>query len=217
MAFDLVQYFAEQISIQKPQLLEQYDANIRQSLLHDLNVLSLGKLIVLWREDQKKLYQEIQSQEQLYIQEIARRLTTSVHNQSPLPKEQLEPTLTDIVGLQLQELKQLEDTANFGLEGFRELLSGQVEHLAGQAHDWVWSTNRLTELKGSKPMVQEQLSLDATLKEFNRMASQNDHHDHHPAIEVATPAVPAWSKALEPIVAVVILWILYSAVTQVFA
>ena len=217
MAFDLVQYFAEQISIQKPQLLEQYDSNIRQSLLHDLNVLSLGKLIVLWREDQKKLYQEIQSQEQLYIQEIARRLTTSVHNQSPLPKEQLEPTLTDIVSLQLQELKQLEDTANFGLEGFRELLSGQVEHLAGQAHDWVWSTNRLTELKGSKPIAQEQLSLDATLKEFNRMASQNDHHDHHPAIEVATPVVPAWSKALEPIVAVVILWILYSAVTQVFA
>lgn len=217
MAFDLVQYFAEQISIQKPQLLEQYDSPTRQSLLHDLNILSLGKIIVLWREDHNKLYQEIQSQEQLYIQEISRRLTTSVYNQSPLAKEQLEPTLTEIVRLQLKELKQLEDTASFGIKGFHELFQGQIEHLAGQAHDWVWSTNRLTELKGSKPIVEEQLSLDATLKEFNRMASQHDHHNDHPAIEVVTPAVPAWSKAVEPIVAIAILWILYCAVTQVFA
>ncbi|WP_122899022.1 hypothetical protein [Acinetobacter sp. B51(2017)] len=217
MAFDLVQYFAEQISIQKPQLLEQYDHTTRQNLLHDLNVLSLGKLIVLWREDHNKLYQEIQSQEHLYIQEIARRLTTSVHNQSPLPKEQLEPALTDIVSLQLQELKQLDDTASFGVEGFRELFRGQVEHLSGQAHDWVWLTNRLIELQGSKPIVQEPLSLQTTLKEFNQMVSQNDHHDHHPVAEVAVPAVPAWSKVLEPVVAIVILWILYSAVTQVFA
>ena len=217
MAFDLVQYFAEQISIQKPQLLPQYDANTRQSILHDLNVLSLGKLIVLWREDHNKLYQEIQSQEQLYIQEIARRLTTSVHNQSPLAKGQLEPVLTEIVSLQLQELKQLEDTARFGIDGFRELFRGQIEHLSGQAHDWVWLTNRLTELQGSKPIPQEPLSLHTTLKEFNQMVSQNDQHDHHPVAEVAMPAVPTWSKAVEPIVAIAILWILYSAVTQVFA
>lgn len=217
MAFDLVQYFAEQISIQKPQLLQQYDPTTKENLLHDLNVLSLGKLITLWREDHNKLYQEIQSQEQLYIQEVARRLTTSVHNQSPLPKDQLEPVLTDIVSLQLQELKQLEDTARFGVDGFRELFRGQIEHLSGQADDWVWLTNRLTELQGSKPMVQEQLSLQTTLKEFNQMVSQNDHHDHHPVAEVAMPAVPAWSKVLEPIIAIAILWILYGAVTQVFA
>lgn len=217
MAFDLVQYFAEQISIQKPQLLADYDAHTRQQHLHELNVLCLGKLITLWNEDEKKLYHEIQAQEQLYIQEIARRLTTSVHNQSSLTKTELEPTLSEIAKLQLQELKQLEDTAHFGIEGFRELLKGQIEYLSGQADDWVWSTNRLTSLQGSKPMQQEPLSLDATLKEFNHMVQQNYHHDHHPVAEVVAPAVPGWAKLLEPVVAIVILWILYSAVSQVFA
>lgn len=211
MAFDLVHYFAEQIQIQKPQLLNHQAA--RQQHLHELNVLCLGKLITLWRENENKLYQEILAQEQLYIQEVARRLTTSVHNQSTLSKDQLEPTLTEIVALQLQELKQLEETAHLGIEGFRELFKGQIEHLSGQAYDWVWSTNRLIELQGSKPITQEPLSLHATSKEFNHMGQ----HQDHSVAEVIVPAVPAWAKLLEPVVAIAILWILYSAVTQVFA
>jgi hypothetical protein len=35
-----------------------------------------------------------------------------------------------------------------------ELLLGQIEHLSGQAEDWVWST-QLNELIGSKPVEQE--------------------------------------------------------------
>ena len=217
MAFDLVQYFAEQISIQKPQLLEHHDPSRRQHLIHELNVLSLGKLISLWREDEAKCYHEIKSQEQLYIQQIARSLTTSVHNQSVLSKAELEPALSEILSLQLKELKQLEDTASFGLDGFRELLKGQRDHLSGQADDWVWLTNNLIELKGSKPLQQEPLSLQATLQEFNQMVNQNDHHDHHPVAEVVMPAVPAWSKAVEPVVAVAILWLLWCAGTQIFA
>jgi hypothetical protein len=50
----------------------------------------------------------------------------------------------------------------------------KIEHLSGQADDWVWTTNNLLELKGSKPMPQEELSLEATMKEFNQMVSQNN-------------------------------------------
>lgn len=152
MAFDLVQYFSDQVKIQKPQLLQQYDADSRNAYIQELNALTLGKLIRLWREDDNKLYQEIKTLDPLYIQEVSRHLTTSVHNQSELPKPELEHSISEILSLQLTELKQLDETGNFGSNGLKELLQGQIEHLSGQADDWVWSTNELTELKGSKPL-----------------------------------------------------------------
>ena len=107
MAFDLVQYFAAQIKLQKPSLLKQYNAVDRDQYIQEINALSLGKLVSLWREDNQKLYQEIDHQDELYIQEIARRLTTSPHNQSPLSKTELEQNISEVLALQLTELKQL--------------------------------------------------------------------------------------------------------------
>ena len=86
MAFDLVQYFAEQIKIQKPQLLSELDAKLRNQNINEINSLTLGKLISLWKNNEDSLYQEIQTQDHLYIQEIARHLTTSASNQSILEK-----------------------------------------------------------------------------------------------------------------------------------
>lgn len=61
MAFDLVQYFAEQIKIQKPQLLNQYPVNEKNKLIDEVNILALGKLISLWRQNDNKIYQEIKT------------------------------------------------------------------------------------------------------------------------------------------------------------
>lgn len=219
MAFDLVQYFAEQINNQKPQLLGQYSREERKEYLSEINALILGKLITLWRSDDKKVYQEISSPDELFIQEVARHLTTSSKNQSTLPKNELEPTVTEILRLQLAELHQLNAIGNLEVRGLHELLLGQIEHLSGQAPDWVWLTNDLLELKGSKPIVQEDISLDSTMKEFNQMVSQKHTdvtEDQHDAVVVANTTVPVWAKIFEPIVAIIILWILYSAATQMF-
>jgi len=219
MAFDLVQYFAEQINNQKPQLLEQHSREDRKEHLLEINALVLGKLITLWRSNDKKVYQEISSPEELFIQEVARHLTTSSKNQSTLAKNELEPAVTEILRLQLAELKQLNDIGNLETQGLRELLLGQIEHLSGQAPDWVWSTNDLLELKGSKPIVQEDISLDSTMKEFNQMVSQQHtdaNEDQHNAAVIVNTTVPGWSKILEPVVAVIILWVLYCAATQMF-
>lgn len=220
MAFDLVQYFAEQINTQKPQLLGQYSREDRKEHLLEINALVLGKLITLWRSNDKKVYQEISSPDELFIQEVARHLTTSPKNQSTLAKSELEPAVTEILRLQLAELKQLNDIGNLEVRGLRELLLGQIEHLSGQAPDWVWSTNDLLELKGSKPIMQEEISLDSTMKEFNQMVSQQhtdaNEEQHNAAAVVNTTAVPGWSKILEPVVAIIILWVLYSAATQMF-
>ncbi|WP_168461952.1 hypothetical protein [Acinetobacter sp. A1] len=216
MAFDLVQYFASQIKLQKPSLLKQYDSVERDQYIQEINALSLGKLVSLWREDNQKLYQEIDSQDELYIQEVARRLTTSTANESTLSKTELEHNISEILALQLAELKQLDHTGNFGNKGIGELLLGQIEHLSGQADDWIWLTNELTELKGSKPIPQEELSLEASMKEFNQMVQQHS-HDNHAEIELIEATVPTWSKVLEPIVAIAILAILWCAVTQLFA
>lgn len=214
MAFDLLQYFVEQIETQQPMLLNQYAKAERRALILELNALSLGKLISQWRTHSKEIYQEILSQDELFIQEVARHITTSPHNESILSKADQEIAISRIAKFQLVELKQLHDTAQLNLQGLNELLIGQIEHLSGQAEDWVWSTNNLIELKGSKPMVEETVSLEATLKEFNQMASQQ--HDLHEEAVIA-PTVPTWAKIAEPVVAIVILWVLASALCNVFA
>ncbi|MGK8803109.1 hypothetical protein [Acinetobacter seifertii] len=216
MAFDLVQYFAEQIKIQKPQLLNQYPANEKNKLIDEVNVLTLGKLISLWRQDDSKIYNEIKTADPLYIQEVARHLTTSKHTQSVLKNTELEQSISEILTLQLTELNQLDDTGGFGQNGLKELILGQVEHLSGQAEDWVWSTNHLTELIGSKPVEQEELSLDTTMKEFNQMVhqAQPSHEDLHIEEQIIETSVPTWSKIIAPVVALAILGYLYCIYTQ---
>lgn len=214
MAFDLLQYFVEQIETQQPMLLNQYAKAERRALILELNALSLGKLISQWRTHSKEIYQEILSQDELFIQEVARHITTSPHNESVLSKTEQEIAIGQVAQFQLAELKQLHDTAQLNLQGLNELLIGQIEHLSGQADDWVWSTNNLIELKGSKPIPEETVSLEATLKEFNQMASQQ--HDLHEEA-VITPTIPTWAKIAEPTVAIVILWVLASALCNVFA
>ncbi|MBJ9986350.1 hypothetical protein IAE19_12995 [Acinetobacter sp. S40] len=216
MAFDLVHYFAEQTAIQKPQLFSSHPREKRNHYIFELNVLALGKIIQLWREDESKLYQEIHKIDPLYLQGIARHLVTSSNNQSELPAKELETALMEILALQFTEIKQLDDTGNFGQNGLRELLTGQVEHLSGQADDWVWSTNQLTELVGSKPQRTEEISLDETMKEFNLMVNTAHPHidtDHHSSIEVPEPHIPGWSKIIAPVIAFVILIFLYCQYT----
>lgn len=219
MAFDLVQYFAEQIKIQKPQLLSHLDSLQRNTYIDEINSLTLGKLITLWRKDEEALYQEISSQDHLYSQEIARHLTTSKQNHSELDKKSLEAATTEILELQIAELKQLDTAGSLGKRGLRELVIGQIEHLSGQAKDWVWSTNELTELIGSQPVVQEDISLDETMKEFNQMVNvqKDDIHTDHQEITLNETVNPTWAKIAEPIVALIVLWILFEAATQIFA
>ncbi|OTG63196.1 hypothetical protein [Acinetobacter silvestris] len=220
MAFDLVQYFAEQIKSQKPQLLSQYETQEKNEYINEINTLTLGKLISLWRNDDLKTYQEILTQDPLYIQEIARHLTTSEHNQSKLGKSDLEKACTDFLTFQFAELKQLDETGHYGKNGICELLLGQVEHLSGQAKDWVWLTNDLNELIGSKPVSPEELSLDETMKEFNQMVNShtvNEKLDDHVTMHTPVTTEPTWAKILEPIVAFLVLTILYYALKAIFA
>ncbi|WP_343682967.1 hypothetical protein [Acinetobacter baylyi] len=214
MAFDLVHYFSEQSLLQSPNLLNGSTVQTRQQQVFELNALVLGKLIQLWRKDSDKLYTEIQDQNPLYIQEIARHLTTSPKNQSTLSKQQLESSLSEILALQLSELKQLDQTGNLGKIGLNELFTGQIEHLSGQADDWVWSTNQLTELLGSKPKIQEDISLDETMKEFNQMVHTAHHDtDNHTidshSLEPLQEVVPTWSRIVAPLVGLAVLVFLY--------
>ena len=214
MAFDLVQYFEEQIETQKPELLSDLSRDEKRQHIREINALTLGALIQQSKTNGTKVYQEISNPDELYIQEVSRHLTTNSSNASTLPRTELEQLTTEVFRLQLNELKQLHDTASHTLQSINELLNGQIEHLSGQADDWVWTTNHLSELIGSKPNLQEEISLDESMKEFNQMVNQQSQHDHE--TEVIEVNVPAWSKVLEPIVAIAILWVLYSAATKMF-
>ena len=218
MAFDLVQYFSEQIKLQKPQLFDQYSSKERLYFIDEVNMLALGQLVSLWKKDNKKLYQEIKTSDPLYIQGIARHLTTSAYNQSALSASELESSISEILTLQFAELNQLDQTGSFGQTGLSELLLGQIEHLSGKAEDWVWSTNQLTELKGSKPVEQQDISLEATMQEFNQMVHQAQPSIHHTEeIEVEQPNIPAWSYLISPVIALVILLFMYCSYSQLLA
>ncbi|HQV25239.1 MAG TPA: hypothetical protein PLS76_05780 [Acinetobacter sp.] len=214
MAFDLVQYFAEQIKIQKPQLFSKFSAQEKQAYIEEVNVLTLGQLISLWKQDHSKVYKEIYSSDPLYIQGVARHLTTSAHNKSSLKPAELEASISEILTLQLTELKQLDETGSFGQTGLTELLTGQIEHLSGQAEDWVWSTNQLTELLGSKPVEQHEISLDATLQEFSQLVHHTPKQDE---IVVEQEPVPNWAYIVAPLVALYILVFLYCAYCQLIS
>lgn len=216
MAFDLVHYFQDQLLIQKPTLLDHYPPEKKQQYLQEINLLVLGKLITLWRENAKILYQEIHALEHLYIQNIARHLTTAPSNQSQLAKVELEHCISEILSLQLIELKQLDLTGNLGPNALNQLLLGQIQYLSAQAEDWIWTTNNLVELKGTKPQTIEEISLTPRIQEFNHMTTQDQTH-HHAVDEVIENPVPTWAKILEPIVALAILWILANALCNVFA
>lgn len=218
MAFDLVQYFSEQIKLQKPQLFDQYSSKERLYFIDEVNMLALGQLVSLWKKDNQKLYQEIKTSDPLYIQGIARHLTTSAYNQSALSASELESSISEILTLQFAELNQLDQTGSFGQTGLSELLLGQIEHLSGKAEDWVWSTNQLTELKGSKPVEQQDISLEATMQEFNQMVHQAQPSIHHTEeIEVEQPNIPVWSYLLSPLIALVILLFMYCSYSQLLA
>ena len=211
MAFDLFHYFAEQTQIQKPQLLSPLPQAEQQRVLLELNALALGKLIAEWQQNSSLVYLELQQQDQLYIQQIARQMTTSAQNQSELNKTDFERSLKEVLTLQLAELKQLDDIGHLGQKGINELLLGQDRYLSGQANDWVWATNTLTRLIGSKNIETKQVSLDETIKEFNHMVSHADHHDDHQVAEPVVAKVPTWAKILEPVVGLIVLGYLYCA------
>ncbi|MBC9229469.1 hypothetical protein HI850_009035 [bacterium SPL81] len=219
MAFDLVQYFSEQIKIQKPQLFNKYSTKEKINFIDEVNVLSLGQLISLWKQNPQKLYQEIKASDPLYVQEIARHLTTSKSNQSKLSATELESSISEVITLQFTELNQLDQTGSFGQTGMGELLIGQIEHLSGQAEDWVWYTNQLIELIGSKLIEQPETSLEDTMQEFNQLVHQQaqplQHATDHDHQQIITP--PSWSYIFSPIIALVILIFLYCSYSQLIA
>lgn len=215
MAFDLVQYFNDQLKFQKQLLLKSYDRELRDKYIQEINTLTLGKLVTLWRENSQLQFEKLNTLDDYYVLEIADSLISTKHNQSKLEFHELKTAIIEVLQFQLEEILQLETTGNFGQKGLKELLLGQIEHLSGHADNWVWLTNGLLELKDSKPIHQEDISLDSSIQEFNQMVQQHSQHDD---IQVTTETtVPTWSKILEPIVALVILWILAQALCSVFA
>lgn len=215
MAFDLVQYFNDQLKFQKPLLLKCYDRELRDKYIQEINTLTLGKLITLWRENDELQFMKLKSFDDAYILETTDSLISASNNQSQLEPHELKTTIIEVLQFQLEEVLQLETTGNFGQKGLKELLLGQIEHLSGHADNWVWLTNGLLELKDSKPIHQEDISLDSSIQEFNQMVQQHSQHDD---IQVTSETiVPIWAKVLEPIVALVILWILAQALCRVFA
>ncbi len=67
-----------------------------------------------------------------------------------------------------------------------------------------------------REITMAKVSLDAPMKEFNQMVSQQHTQDDQAQTETVV-SIPTWSKILEPIVALAVLWVLASAACNIFA
>ena len=217
MAFDLVQYFIEQSKNQKPLILPDLSNTQRNEHLQQLNVLTLASIIHHWESDPNQAYLDITSLSPDAHNSIVGTILSSKYNESSLNQSSLKNALYSILALQTNELKQLHDISLMNQNGLAELLLGQIEHLSGQADDWVWLTSNQKILLGSKPIHEEHVSLETSIQEFNQMVQQtHQHEDIQTESTVATNTAPTWALILEPIVAIAILSVLWCAVSQLF-
>ena len=72
MAFDLVQYFEEQIETQKPELLSDLSRDEKRQHIREINALTLGALIQQSKTNGTKVYQEI------FTEIIKKRLNVTI-------------------------------------------------------------------------------------------------------------------------------------------
>ena len=124
MAFDLVQYFNDQLIFQKPLLLNNYDRELRDKYILEINTLTLGKLVTLWRDNDEIQFEKLNTLNDTYLSEIANSLITSKHNQSTLKPNELKAGVLEILTFQLEEILQLETTGSYGKKGLKELILG---------------------------------------------------------------------------------------------
>ncbi|MEB3754654.1 hypothetical protein [Acinetobacter sp. MD2(2019)] len=217
MVFDLFQYFNDQVKLKKNQLLPHHNTQQAEQLISDTNALVLGKLIYDWQTNATQTQHNIEQQNPSYIESIHQQLSPSIHHQPALNPTEFNTLLQHTIQLQLEEIKQLGDIGHFGKYGLSHVLTSQIDYLFGQADDWVWQSNQLSTLIGSKKAIEEQ---ENTLNETDQDTETMSHAHHDQDQHLAEPTLaktPTWAKIVEPVVALAVLAYLYCVYTQLTA
>lgn len=166
MAFSLLDHIQTNYQAELNQLLSTQSSDSQQSVI----ALALGELIVLDKKDSMQLYQAIRQQEiQFFAQTINDHEVAQLGNILQIEPSQLNNALTRIFQILIQEIKQLDDAANFEQAGISELIQAQQDYLAGQAPDQVWQLIGLNQLEGQAVYEEDQVDLAQSMASLTKI------------------------------------------------
>lgn len=200
MAFSLLDHVQQNKQVQLNLLLAEIAPEKRKELL----AFILGRLVKLDRQLPEQTYQAIQAIDPIFFwTNLDQQLTLcATSQQMMLTENSIQQALEKLFVLTISEIKQLDEAANLEQEGVSELLQGQVEHLQGQAPDWLWDLIQLDELKGQTTEAEAPVDLNKSIADLSSMIQE--------ANKSATPALP--QAKLNPYVIIAIIIMLITAI-----
>lgn len=186
----------------------------------ELIAFSLAHLVYLNRKNATATYQHIKaSQPDFFWQEINASAFDSYVTQTYAGSSSadIQAFINQILAYVLQDINDIDDTASLAQDGVSELIEGQLEHLAGEAADPLWSIAQLPELQGQVEQQETPVDLQTSIASLSKMIHEattqhqhDDEHGHHAVIELPPQReASTLFKVLEPLVALAILLCLW--------
>lgn len=215
MAFDFLNYIVDQTQ-QNTRLFIEKPKEQRKYIISHIVAL---QLIYLRDLDPNKAYQLLE-------------ITTPQGNEIPLPNdilksfeenlssnaEQIEQAYEQINQLLLTELKQLNESAQLGAFGIKELTDGQLPWVQNNVDDWFWDTLQQTEHKITKTHKNNEPNFNQMMRDFNQIILKNETATDETLDLEPTELTPYMTQTpriatiFQPIIALVILYFLYNAI-----
>lgn len=215
MAFDLLSYISQQVGQQHTGLFADEDKNAKQRYVTHLIALQFYQLIQVVKSDSNAAYQIIQQQDATWLSQKA-----SQHiQQEALATQFFQPIQSKIAAANekiaatiLQELLQLDQTAQLGISGIKELLEGQYPWMQNDVEAWFWDSVGLPEYKVVEATEHnDEADFNQVMKEFSQMIQQQAEHtanttpDVQTVQEVGTQHISTLYRVLNPMIALAII------------
>lgn len=215
MAFDLLSYISQQVGQHHTGLLADEDKNAKQRYVTHLIALQFHQLIQIVKNEAHNAYQIIQQQDVMWLSQktsqhiqqetLATQFFQPIHSKVAAANEKIAATI-------LQELLQLDQTAQLGISGIKELLEGQYSWMQNDVEAWFWDSVRLPEYKVvEETQHNDEADFNQVMKEFSQMIQQQAAHTANTSAKVQTEQemniqhIGTFYRVLNPVIALAII------------
>lgn len=222
MAFDFLNYISQQVGQQQPTLLAGEEKSFKHRYIIHLVAFQLNQLMQCSKKDSTLAYQKIQQLDADWLVQLSTRqieqdtvaATFFQHIQSKIAESHQK-----IAALILNELSQLDQTAQLGALGINELLDGQYPWLQQEVEPWFWDSIGHPEFKITREAQQPDTDFNQVMKEFSQIiqqqAQQPPEHDTHLLIDDSntTPQqASCFYRIINPVIAISIILFLFKSI-----
>ena len=215
MAFDFLSYIVDQTQ-QTSQLFVTIDKSQRKSVISHIVSLQLMHLMGL---DGKALYQTLDDDDNKLAQDaLPPNKLTEFSTYLQQPTDQIKNANQHIANVLLNELQQLNNSAQLGESGLKELIHGQLAWIQQQVDDWFWLFINQTQHKITKTNKNDNPDFSQIMKDFNQIILNKEQSIEHHSGANTTSLMPNKVQNsrildfLNPIIALIILYFLHNII-----